>query len=476
MKASLPAPTGPEERRRHARRRLARLRATALYRWARAPLVAFIETEASGGLVLMATMVAALVWANSPWAGSYHDFWHAHFHVALGGLELDLSVAHWINDGFMAVFFFLVGLEIKRELISGELASARRAALPIMAAVGGMVVPALLYFAWNSTGPESRGWGVPMATDIAFALGVLALLGDRVPLGLKVFLTALAIVDDLGAVLVIAVFYTDALSFPHLASGLALIAGLFLLNRFGVRRVGVYISVGVVVWYLFLESGVHATIAGVLVAATIPHHVIYDRARFTRRIRTALDVLDHQPDPGTDEDEVQREVAMEIVHEATERWGSPLHRLEHHLAPWVSYGIMPVFALANAGVPIDPGGFLGLFRESVPLGIVLGLFVGKQIGVFAFSWVAVRLNLAALPEGATWRSLYGVGVLAGIGFTMSLFVANLAFDDPQLLEAAKVGVLTASLLAGVVGSAVVALTGPRKRRAGRPDAPESTFP
>lgn len=422
---------------------------------AKRPIVEFFELEAAGGILLMIATAAALLWANSPAGSTYYDFWHTYLSLGVGEWKLKLSLAHWINDGLMAVFFFLVGLEIKRELLTGELSTPRQAALPIMAAVGGMVVPAGLYAVLNAGGAGAPGWGIPMATDIAFALGVLILLGKRIPLGLKIFLTALAIVDDLGAVLVIAVFYTSGLSFGHLGVGLALVAFLFLLGRFQVRRNSVYIAVGIVVWYLFLKSGVHATIAGVLVAAAIPHRTLLDRPEFTARVRRAMEELDEEDPSDPHAEDAARERAMHTIHHAAERWSSPLQRLEHALVPYISFGIMPVFALANAGVVIDWGNYVSTLAGPIPMGIVLGLVVGKQVGIFAFSWIAVKAGLATLPAGVGWRSIHGAATLAGIGFTMSLFIANLAFPDAATLDTAKVGVLSASLLAGILGTLIL---------------------
>ncbi len=392
----------------------------ALPEWLRHPIVEFFETEASGGIVLILATVAALMWANSGWRASYFDLWHTTVGLSWGDARFKLSLHHWINDGLMALFFFYVGLEIKREVLSGELASAKKAALPAMAALGGMLVPAAFYAALNFRGDGAPGWGVPMATDIAFAIGVLMLLGDRVPLGLKVFLTALAVVDDLGAVVVIAIFYTAELAAGSLLLGFAVLAALFGLARLGVTRRWVYVLGGFAVWIFFLRSGVHATVAGVLTAMAVPH-----------------------------------------------RGTSLLQDLEHGLGPWVSYCIMPVFALANAGVEIDASAIGRLILQPVPLGVILGLVLGKQIGILGFSWLAVKLGWASLPEGVGWRRVHGAAVLGGIGFTMSLFIANLAFGEGGLLEPAKMGILAGSLISAILGAAVL-LAGPR------PTASETT--
>jgi NhaA family Na+:H+ antiporter len=387
------------------------------------PIRDFIQAEASGGILLLAATLAALIWANAAAAG-YHELWHRPLGLVFGERRAVMTLGHWINDGLMAVFFFWVGLEIKREMLTGELASWKRAALPIMGALGGMVVPAALYAALNAGGEGSRGWGIPMATDIAFAVGILMVLGSRVPTGLKVFLTALAVVDDLGAVIVIAMFYTAALSLDDLAAGCLLLGVLALLGRYGIRAWWFYLAAGVIVWVLFLRSGVHATVAGVLTAWTVPHRV---------------------------------------------RGPSPLERWEHALAPWVTYAIMPVFALANAGVTLHPSGLAGQLLSPVPLGILLGLVVGKQAGILGFSWLAVRMGWADLPTGARWRIVHGVAVLGGIGFTMSLFITHLAFPEaragepplgqPGLLDRAKLGTLLGSLISAVLGTLLLLAPG-----------------
>ncbi|WP_051341451.1 Na+/H+ antiporter NhaA [Azospirillum halopraeferens] len=371
----------------------------------------FLHTEASGGLLLLAAAAAAIVVANSPLAGGYFGLLHTYV--------FGLSVGHWINDGLMAVFFLLVGLEIKREVLDGQLATWPRRALPGIAAVGGMVVPALIYVAFNGANPETlRGWAVPAATDIAFALGIISLLGSRVPASLKIFLAALAILDDLGAVLIIALFYTAELSLPALGLAGAAVAVLIAMNRLGVARLLPYAVVGLALWGFVLQSGLHATLAGVVLALTVPL----------------------RPAPGRPDDTT-----------------SPLHRMEHIIHPWVAFAIVPVFGFANAGVSfggIDASVAFG----SVPLGIALGLFVGKQVGVFATSWLAIRAGLAQRPAGASWAQLYGVSLLCGIGFTMSLFIGALAFPtSPELGDAVKVGVLAGSFVAAGAGWLVLRL-------------------
>ena len=378
----------------------------------------FLDGEASGGLVLILAAAFALVVANSPLLDAYEGALHAEFGP--------LSVEHWINDGLMALFFLLVGLEIKREMLDGQLSSWSRRVLPGFAALGGMVAPALIYVAFNLGAPESlRGWAIPTATDIAFALGVLSLLGSRVPASLKVFLTALAILDDLGAVIIIAVFYTAGLSGLHLGLAAATLAALIALNRLGVMRLAPYLLLGLALWYFTLKSGVHATLAGVALALTIPL----------------------TPSPAKPDSTV-----------------SPLHRLEHGLHPWVAFLVIPVFGFANAGVSFAGLG-LSTLAAPVPFGIMLGLFLAKQIGVFGFSWLAIRTGFADLPARASWAQFYGIALLCGIGFTMSLFIGLLAFPDSEALQSqTKIGVIAGSLLSGICGWLLLRLARPEDMR------------
>jgi NhaA family Na+:H+ antiporter len=418
------------------------------------PFQRFARTESAGGVVLLACAALALGWANSPWAESYFHLWETHVGVSLAGRVLDLSLHHWINDGLMAVFFFVVGLEIKREMLVGELSSARQAALPIAGALGGMLVPAGIYAAINAGGPGSAGWGIPMATDIAFALGVLALLGPRVPVVLKVFLTALAIADDIGAVLVIALFYTSDLAWSALLAGGVVLGALIALNVLGVRRPGAYLALGVLLWLAFLQSGVHATVAGVVLAMTIPSRTRVHEAEFLAVARGAIDEFDAACQPGETvlTNRAQQE-AIEALEHVSEGVQSPLFTMERKLHGAVAFVIMPVFALANAGVSL--GGLLDTLSLPVTLGVVLGLLIGKPLGITLFAWLAVRLGWATLPAQASWRTLHGVSWLGGIGFTMSLFIAGLAFSDASLLDSAKVGILAGSLVAGIVGWAML---------------------
>ena len=415
------------------------------------PFQNFLEKEASGGILLLIFTVVALVWANSPFAESYSHLWHTKFSISFGDFNLDYSLHHWINDGLMAIFFFVVGLEIKRELLVGELSSLKKASLPIMAALGGMIFPALFYVFFNFGKESISGWGIPMATDIAFVIGILALLGSRVPTGLKVFITALAIADDIGAVLVIAFFYTSNISIVSLSFAGGVMLLLIAANLSGVRNLIVYTVLGIILWLSFLFSGVHATVAGVLLAFTIPASSRIDTSQFLLKGKKLLEDFDHSGEEGPNVlSNEAREGIVQNLEENCEKILTPLQRLEHKLHPWVSFFIMPVFALANAGVIITEN-FISELTDPVSFGIVTGLFIGKQLGISAFTWLSVKLKLASLPFGVTWKQIYSAGILAGIGFTMSLFIANLAFTSEELLTISKVGILTASLLSGFIG-------------------------
>ena len=415
------------------------------------PFQNFLEKEASGGILLLIFTVFALVWANSPLSDSYFHLWHTKLTIGFSNINLNYSLHHWINDGLMAIFFFVVGLEIKRELLVGELSSVKKASLPIMAALGGMIFPALFYVFFNFGKESISGWGIPMATDIAFAIGILALLGSRVPTGLKVFITALAIVDDIGAVLVIAFFYTSNISIVSLAFAGGILVLLIAANLSGVRNLIVYSVLGIILWLAFLFSGVHATVAGVLLAFTIPASSRIDTAQFLSKGKKLLEDFDHSGEEGPNVlSNEERQSIVQSLEENCERIMSPLQRFEHKLHPWVSFFIMPVFALANAGVVIS-GNFISELTDPVSFGIVTGLFIGKQLGISVFTWLSVKLKIASLPFGVNWKQIYSAGILAGIGFTMSLFIANLAFTSEELLTISKVGILTASLLSGLIG-------------------------
>ncbi len=415
------------------------------------PFEEFFKRQASGGLVLMAATALALLLANSPLSEAYHHFWELDVTIGFEQFGLTQSLHHWINDGLMAVFFFVVGLELKREFLTGELSDSKKAALPIAAALGGMVLPALIYYLINPELPMAKGWGIPMATDIAFALGIIALLGPRISRSLAIFLTALAIVDDLGAVLVIALFYTGEISAVALGWAAAFLLLLFIGNRLGLQHPNYYALIGFCLWVAMLRSGVHASVAGVLIGATIPVNPRHFRDEFVSK---ADELLEHYkelkviPGPFYNEDKLGTLLALEhVCHDAM----SPLQRMEHEMTPWVIFGVMPIFALANAGISLSLGDLSTALAHPTTIGVALGLLLGKPIGILLFSWIAVRLGLCRLPSGASWRDILGMGILAGIGFTMSLFITSLAFMDPSLVTSAKVGIFVASLLAGICG-------------------------
>ena len=388
---------------------------TAPFRW-------FFKLEAASGLVLLISAVIALIISNSNFSSLYFETLQSYLFIGINNIGLKMSLHHWINDALMAVFFFFVTLEIKREFIQGELSSPKQALLPIIAAIGGMLVPALIYIYINfGNGDTINGWAIPSATDIAFSLGVLSLLGSRVPISLKVFLTALAIIDDLGAIIIIAFFYTGDLSIQYLSLLLLTFIALLILNKSGIKKFLPYLILGLILWFFTYQSGVHATISGVLLATVIPHR------------------------------------------KKNEEY-SLLTKIEHNISSYVAFGIMPLFALANAGVSLD-GINLESFLSPVPLGIVLGLFVGKQIGVFLFSIISIKLKIAQMPNNANWMSFYGVGILTGIGFTMSLFIGNLAFvENIEYIDGVKIGVLTGSLLSALIGYSLLLLTAKNKKK------------
>lgn len=419
------------------------------------PFVRFARLEAAGGLVLLFSTAAALLWANSPWVQSYDHFWHLYLSIGLGSAALKESLLHFINDGLMAVFFFFVGLEIKHELLAGELSTLKRAAFPLAAAVGGSITPAAIFLMIAHGTPAQGGWGIPVATDIAFVLGALALLGRRIPLTLKVFVTALAIVDDIIAVCIIAIFYTTRFSLRSLIAGLIGIAISYLANRLGVRTWGVYAIIGIFVWLAMLKSGVHATVAGILLAFTIPAAMAVEPSEF---LKHNLPLLERLLSIGRSESSTISTSEQQGLIYSLERQcaliQSPLYRIEHALQPWVTFFIMPVFALANAGVHIPHGGGAALIQP-VAIGIFLGLFVGKPVGISLFAWLAAKSSLASAPEGVSWRQIIGAGWLCGIGFTMSLFIATLSLGSGDPLEIAKLGILVASVAAGVAGSLVL---------------------
>jgi NhaA family Na+:H+ antiporter len=417
----------------------------------------FTRLQASGGILLLAATVLALVWANLPWGHSYFQLWETYMKIELGNLALKESLLHWVNDGLMVIFFFLVGLEIKREVLVGELASPKKAALPLVAAVGGMTLPAFIYLAFNHGRPSRVGWGIPMATDIAFVLGILTLFGNRVPISLKVFFTALAIADDLGAVLVLALFYSGEISWVALGVGAVILAILIVLNRGHIRNTLPYVLLGVGLWLAFLASGIHATIAGVLLAMTIPARTSIQASAYRAQCTAALGGLG---DAEVHVEESRRQqAAAQTLEVIAERLQTPLQRMERSLNPWVAYLIVPIFALANAGVDLS-GNLTEALTQPISLGIIFGLLVGKSVGITLFSWLAVRTGVADLPFGVAWRQLFATSWLAGIGFTMSLFIASSAFDQPALLSLAKVAILVASALAAAIGFVIITITSP----------------
>tara|TARA_B100001996_G_scaffold360548_1_gene326626 strand:- start:190 stop:1365 length:1176 start_codon:yes stop_codon:yes gene_type:complete len=386
---------------------------TAPFRW-------FFKLEAASGLVLLIAAIIALILSNSNLSSLYFNILDIHFLIGTDNFGLDLSVLHWINDVLMAIFFFVVTLEIKREFIQGELSKPKQALLPIIGAVGGMLIPALIYIFINlDTGDTLRGWAIPSATDIAFSIGVLSLLGSRVPISLKVFLVALAIIDDLGAIIIIALFYSSDLQYLFLVLMIISFIGLTILNKIGIKKFTPFFIVGLFLWYFTYSSGIHATISGVLLATTIPHR-------------------------------------------KQDKDYSLLLNLEHSLSPYVAFGIMPLFALANAGVVLD-GVSLTTLMDPIPLGILCGLFIGKQVGVFLFSYIAIKLKFAEMPTNSNWMKFYGVGILTGIGFTMSLFVGNLAFiENLNYMDGVKIGVLSGSFLSAIVGYLVLLISSRKK--------------
>lgn len=429
------------------------------------PFQRFMKFEASGGILLILCALGAVIWANSGYASSYNELFHnTEVQIGFGEWGLKKALILWINDLLMALFFLLVGLEIKREVLVGELRSPKKAALPIAAALGGMIVPAAIYAIVNRGNESISGWGVPMATDIAFALGVLALVGSRVPLSVRIFLTSLAIVDDLGALLVIAVFYTESIGFGYLMKAGVVLTVMLGLNLMGVRKIVVFLMLGMVVWYLVLKSGVHATIAGVLVAMTIPARTRVDQNLYSSFVRSMVDRFDQDKTNDTKAwTTVSQQTAILAIEDVGHKIETPVRRLEHILIPWVAFAILPVFALANAGVrvigsggdEVAEGAIDSVWSSQALWGVVLGLLIGKPLGVFGFAWVAQKLGIGVLPEGATWRHVFGAAWLSAIGFTMALFIANLAFQDADDLDAAKIGVLGASVVAGFIGFVIL---------------------
>ena len=389
------------------------------------PLQEFLQRETAGGILLLIATIAALVWVNAPFGSTYEDFWQTHLTIGAGSLNIDESLRSWVNDALMALFFYVVGLEIKRELIEGELSEPRKAMLPVAAALGGMIAPAAIYAAFNAGHSGADGWGIPMATDIAFAVGVVALVGSSVPPPMKVFLLALAIVDDIGAIVVIAIFYSGGIQFAWLGATAGIFVVVALLGRMNARSVVPYLVVGVVAWVAVFESGVHPTIAGVVLGLLTPARPSASHA-------------------APDEPARDSEAALD--------------RVERGLHPWTSYLIVPLFALANAGIAIDGGALADAVHSRISIGIAVGLIAGKPAGILLFAWLATRLGMATLPGGTSWRQLAALACAAGIGFTVSLFISALAFADDGQLREAKLGILGASLVMGLLGFLALRLT------------------
>ncbi len=428
------------------------------------PLLRFTHIEASGGVVLLIASLVALVWANAPFGETYREFWGTHIDVSIGSLHISETLQELVNDGLMAIFFFVVGLEIKRELVVGDLRDPKAAALPAVAAIGGMVVPALIYLAFVGGGDASRGWGIPMATDIAFSLGVVSLLGRRVPTGAKLFLLALAIVDDIGAIAVIALFYTDTLKMGWLTAAIGGMVVTYIAQRVGIRAVAFYAVVAVLSWFFLLESGVHATLAGVAFGLLTPARPMYTDEEYQRRAGWILSRYDMESRSPRGVERVDHD-AVELSRVARESV-SPLSRLEEALHPWSSFLIVPVFALANAGVRFTEIDVWEAVTSPVALGVSVGLVAGKIFGVGIATWIAVRFRIGMLPRHTTWSHIWGVGSLAGIGFTVSLFVTGLAFSDALLTDQAKIGIFIGSTIAGITGYLILKSVRPRNLREG----------
>ena len=415
------------------------------------PMLRFTQLEAASGIVLLAAAVVALLWANLAIFGDgYTEFWETRLDFSIGGIiHLEETLKEVVNDGLMVIFFFVVGLEIKRELRLGDLRDPKAAALPAIAALGGMIVPALIFFVLNSGTDAARGWGIPMATDIAFAVGIVALLGSRVPSTAKLFLLALAIADDIGAIAVIAVFYTDDLSFPWLFTGLTLLLVVYLGKHGNVRSQGFYWIIGFMLWFAIFESGVHATLAGVALGLLTPAGAYYTGREYDRKARETLDLYSADDSSTPAREHVEHE-AMELATVARESV-SPLTRLEEALHPWSSFVVIPIFALANAGVVFRDMDIADAVTSSVAMGVTLGLVVGKVVGVTLFTWIAIRLGIGVFPRGTGWVDIVGLSALAGVGFTVSLFITELAFDDPLFTDQAKIGIFIGSFVAGAIG-------------------------
>jgi len=437
------------------------------------PFERFLRRTTAGGIILMTTTVMVLALATAFDVETIDTFWERSFALEFGnGIELNMPLRHWVNDGLMALFFLLVGLELKREILVGELSSLKDAALPVIAALGGMILPALVFAAFNRDTPTASGWGIPMATDIAFAVGILVLLAWRVPKNLIIFLTALAIADDLGAVMVIALFYTTHIDLQSLGVAAVLLCCLLLFNRGGIRNRIPYIVVGFALWSALHASGIHATLAGILLAATIPARPTFTPMQFETRIQELLSGFRTESHDNATPDDPLSNDRMASIAEAMERSAaavqSPLQRIEHDLTPLVTFVVIPIFALANAGLDLAAVAWNTTFTNPLTVGVLAGLVIGKCLGVGLFSWIAVRTGIARLPPNVNWSHIFGAAWLAGIGFTMSLFIAQLAFKDPQLVEQAKIGILLGSSISAATGLVWLWWSGSSAKR--RPEA------
>ncbi len=424
----------------------------------------FIKEESLGGFILIFVTIIAVIWANTRFYDFYHYLWHElKLGISFGSFELKGSLNHWINDGLMTLFFFTVGLEIKREVLAGELSSVKKASLPIIAAVGGMIIPAIIYAIINYNNPDFiKGWGIPMATDIAFALGLMSLLGNKVNINLKIFLIALAIADDLGAILIIAVFYTESINTAQLINAAIFLIVLIGANRLGVRRTSFYAIVGLIgVWLSFIYSGVHASIAGILIALTIPVRAKVSEDSFINNLDKLLSKFKKEkPNDSTLLTQKQAHI-IDDIGELSDKAHTPLQKLEHALHPVTVYFILPLFALANAGVHVE-GNLLNLLFHPIAIGIILGLVLGKFLGISLFTKLMVKFKLVSLPDGVNWKQIYGVGFLAGIGFTMSIFISDLAFVSAEFIQIAKVGIFFASFLSAVIGIMILSSVSKKK--------------
>lgn len=423
------------------------------------PFQRFFNKIVSGSYPLFLAAILAMIWANLL-AASYHSFWHTQISLSFGQFTISKSLAHWIDEALMTFFFFTVGLEIKREILVGGLSSPKQAALPIAAAVGGMIFPAAIYLALNYGTPAAKGWGIPMATDIAFSLAVLAFLKDKVPRGLCIFLTAFAIADDLGAVIVIALFYTKTIVWQNLIFSILFLISLGVVNKLWIRKTLVYIVLGIGMWFSILGSGMHATIAGVIVALFIPARGKYDTETFTSKVKEYLNWIVCETDRGHSILMNQRHLdAVQAIDIACSDVETPLQRLEHHLQSWVAYLVLPLFALANSGLALRELDMSAAIRHPVTLGVIFGLVFGKPLGVISFTYLGSKLLQAPLMHGIKWSHIAGVGLLGGIGFTMSLFISGLSFTSAQVLDFSKLGIIAGSVVSGIAGWIVLGFLG-----------------